>query len=55
MNLHLHLAMAYLRLERDGEARKQLDLIMQMKPDPEYAIEYRECVEKAKKLLATKF
>jgi tetratricopeptide (TPR) repeat protein len=54
-NLHLHLAMAYLKLDREAEARKQLDLVLQAKPNPEYAIEHRECVDKAKKLLAAKF
>ena len=54
-DLHLHLAMAYLQLQRDAEARKHLEQVLQMKPDPDFAIEYRECAEKAKKLLATEF
>ena len=54
-NLHLHLAMAYLKLDREDDARKQLEEIMKMKPNPDYVIEYRECVDKAKKLLASKF
>ena len=54
-NLHLHLAMAYLQLDRDAEAKKHLEQILQMKPNPDFAIEYRECVEKAKNLLATRF
>jgi tetratricopeptide (TPR) repeat protein len=53
--IRLHLAEAYLAMKRDPEARKQLDYLLQMKPDPEYMPEYRECVEKAKKLLQTNF
>ena len=54
-NIRLHLAEAYLAVKRDAEARKQLDHLLQMKPDPEYMPEYRECVEKAKKLIQTNF
>ncbi|MFL6373504.1 MAG: TRAP transporter TatT component family protein, partial [Pyrinomonadaceae bacterium] len=53
--LHLHLAQAYLALKRDADAKKQLEAILQMKPTPDYVIEYRECVEAAKKLLASRF
>lgn len=53
--LHLHLATAYLELKRNPEARKQLEAILQMKPTPDYEIEYRECVDDAKKLLSSKF
>ena len=55
MNLHLHLAEAYLAVKKDGEARKQLDKVLSMKHNPDFLIECREAVEKAKKLLATKF
>ena len=55
MNLHLHLAEAYLALKKEGEARKQLDKVLSMKHNPEFLIECREAVEKAKKLIATKF
>jgi tetratricopeptide (TPR) repeat protein len=54
-NLHLHLAMAYLQLDRNAEAKKHLEQILQMKPNPDFAIEYRECADKAKNLLATRF
>jgi predicted Zn-dependent protease len=50
-NLHLHLATAYLALKREPDARKQLEAILQMKPDPDYLIEYRACVAEAKKML----
>ena len=55
MNLHLHLAEAYLAVKKEGEARKQLDKVLSMKHNPDFLIECREAVEKAKKLLATKF
>ena len=54
-NLHLHLASAYLAQKKDAEARKQIDLLLAMKPNPEYAIEYRDSVAQAKKMLETKF
>lgn len=54
-NIRLHLAEAYLAVKRDADARKQLDHLLQMKPDPEYMPEYRECVEKARKLIETNF
>lgn len=55
MNLHLHLAEAYLAVKKESEARKQLDKVLNMKHNPDFLIECREAVEKAKKLLATKF
>ncbi|HVF31068.1 MAG TPA: tetratricopeptide repeat protein [Pyrinomonadaceae bacterium] len=54
-NIRLHLAEAYLAVKRDAEARKQLDHLLAVKPDPRYVPEYRECVEKAKKLLSSNF
>ncbi|MFT3744335.1 MAG: TRAP transporter TatT component family protein [Pyrinomonadaceae bacterium] len=55
MNLHLHLAEAFLLLKKDGEAKTQLEKVINMKPNPDFLIECRESVEKAKKLLATRF
>lgn len=54
-NIRLHLGEAYLAVKRDADARKQLDLVLNMKPNPEYLPEYRECAEKAKKLIQTNF
>jgi tetratricopeptide (TPR) repeat protein len=54
-NIRLHLGEAYLAVKRDADARKQLDQLLAMKPDPEYMPEYRECVEKARKLIQTNF
>lgn len=54
-NIRLHLGEAYLAVKRDSDARKQLDHLLQMKADPEYMPEYRECVDKAKKLIKANF
>ncbi|MEO6334392.1 MAG: TRAP transporter TatT component family protein [Pyrinomonadaceae bacterium] len=54
-NIRVHLAEAYLSVKRDAEARKQLDYVLQMKPNPEYLPEYRESAEKARKLIQTNF
>ncbi len=55
MNIHLHLGEAYLAVKKESEARKQLEKVLVMKHDPDFLIESREAVEKARKLLATKF
>ena len=49
--LRLHLAEAYLAVKRNDDARKQLDAIINMKPDPSYLPEYKEAVTEAHKLL----
>ena len=54
-NLRLHLADAYLAVKRKDEARKQLDLLLQMRPNPDFQLEYNADVEKAKKMLETRF
>lgn len=48
--LRLRLAEAYHALNRDREARKQIDFILKMTPDSNYLPEYREAVGQAKKL-----
>ena len=53
--LYLHLGEAYLAVNRKDDARKQLEYVLKMKPTPEYAVEYKECAERAKKLLETRF
>lgn len=55
MNLELHLGEAYLAIKNEGEARKHLDTVLKMKHNPDFLIECREAVEKAKRLIATKF
>ena len=53
--LHLHLAEAYLAVGKKVEAKKQLNYLLKIKPDPEFLPEYKETTDEAKKLLATKF
>jgi hypothetical protein len=48
--LRLKLAEAYYAANRDADARKQIDFILKMTPDPNYLPEYKEAVEKAKEL-----
>ncbi len=55
MNLRLHLAEAYLAVKRGGDARRQLDELLQMKPNPDYLPEHKDGVEKARKMLETRF
>jgi len=49
--LRLHLAEAYLKVERPAEARQQLNAIVSMTPDQNYLPEYKEAVTQAHKLL----
>lgn len=51
----LYLAQAHLALNNDAEAKRQLESVLQMKPDPAYLPEYDEQTAKAKQLLQTKF
>jgi tetratricopeptide (TPR) repeat protein len=53
--IYLHLAQAYLAVNRDAEAKRQLEYLLKMKPSPEYKFEHQEASEKAKKLLETRF
>jgi tetratricopeptide (TPR) repeat protein len=51
----VHLAEAYLALDRDADAKKQLEFVLEMKPNPAYLPEYEQQVAKAKKLLQSNF
>jgi tetratricopeptide (TPR) repeat protein len=53
--LHLHLAEAYLATGKKDDARRQLEYLIKMKPNPDFVPEHTETVEKAKKMLETKF
>ena len=53
--LRFHLAEAYLATGRKDEARKQIDTLISMKPNPDFVPEHNEAVEEARKLLAEKF
>ncbi|HEX8367196.1 MAG TPA: tetratricopeptide repeat protein [Pyrinomonadaceae bacterium] len=52
---NLHLAEALLALDRKAEAKKQIDVLLKMKPNPDYQPEYNDAARQAKKLLETKF
>lgn len=49
--MRFHLAEAYEANNRDAEAKKQIDALMAMTPDPKYTAEHKHAVEQAKKLL----
>lgn len=53
-NIRLHLAEAYFAADRDADAKKQLNQLLQMKPHPNYIPEYEAAAAEAKKLLAKK-
>lgn len=54
-NLHLHLAEAYLAKNRQADAKKQLEFVLKMKPNPEFQAELDENQKEARKMLETKF
>ncbi len=54
-NLRLNLAKAYLRVDRDKEAKEQLDYIVKMEPDRDYKVEYQTNVKEAKRLIESRF
>jgi tetratricopeptide (TPR) repeat protein len=54
-NLRLHLAQAYLDVDKTAQAKEQLELILKMDPDPDYLPEHKQNVAEAKKLLASRF
>jgi len=49
--LHLHLAEAYKKVGRNNDARKELNTILSMTPDPNYLPEYKEASNDAHKML----
>ncbi len=53
--VYLHLGEAYLAVNRDADAKKQLEYLLKMKPNPDYLPEHKETIDKAKKLLETRF
>jgi len=53
--IYLHLAEAYLALDRDADAKKQIDFLLKMKPDAEFQPEYDDAARQARKLLETRF
>lgn len=53
--IRLHLAEAYLAVQKNSEAKMQLEYLLKMKANPNYEVERQETFEKAKKMLETKF
>jgi len=53
--IYLHLAEAYLAVDRKSDAKKQIEYLLKMKPKPDYNFEYKEASDKARKLLETRF
>lgn len=53
--LYLRLGEALLATGKKAEAKKNLEQVLKMTPNPEYLIEFNETADKAKKLLETKF
>src|ERR1041385_7729787 len=48
--MRYYLAEAYETNKRDADAKKQIEAILTMTPDPKYVAEHKDTVEKAKKL-----
>ncbi|MDT7605313.1 MAG: hypothetical protein QOF61_3310 [Acidobacteriota bacterium] len=53
--LHLRLAEAYLQLKRKDDARRELNWIVNAKPDPDYLPEHEEALKRARELLDKNF
>lgn len=53
--IRLHLAEAYLAVDRNADAKKQLEFLLKIKPNPDYLTEYEESQKEAKRLLETRF
>ena len=49
--MRYHLAEAYEAINRDAEAKKQLETLMAITPDPKYMAEHKQAVDNARKLL----
>jgi tetratricopeptide (TPR) repeat protein len=49
--LRFYLAQAYLKTNRKDDARKQLETVLNMQPDPNYVPEHNDAVNKARELM----
>ena len=49
--MRFHLAEAYESNNRDAEAKKQIEALNAVTPDPKYVAEHKSALAKAKKLL----
>src|SRR5262249_19594552 len=48
--LHARLAEAYAAVNRDADARKQIEIVSTLTPDPKFKPEYKQALAEAKKL-----
>jgi hypothetical protein len=48
--LHAYLAEAYEAADRDADARKQIEIVNSLTPDPQYAAEHKDALARAKKV-----
>jgi predicted Zn-dependent protease len=53
--LHLQLAKAYLATKRKDDARRELNWVINSKPDPAYLLEHNQAVKEARELLQKNF
>ncbi len=53
--MHLRLAQAYLAVKRKDDARRELNWVINSKPDPEYQTEHSDAVKEARELLSRNF
>jgi predicted Zn-dependent protease len=49
--LRYYLAQAYLKTNRKEDARKQLETVINMQPEPDYVPEHNDAVTKARELM----
>lgn len=54
-NIRLNLAKSYLRVDRNSEAKAQLEYVVKMQPDADYKLEYEQNLKEAKRLLESRF
>ncbi len=54
-NIRLHLAEAYIAAKKDAEAKKQLNALFAMTPNPLYEVEHKVAVEKGRALMSKNF
>src|SRR4030095_1268527 len=48
--LHVRLAEAYAAVNRDADARKQIETVANLTPDPKFTAEHKQALVEAKKL-----
>jgi tetratricopeptide (TPR) repeat protein len=54
-NLYLHLGEAYLATDKNAEGKKQLERVLNMKPDPDHLVDHAAAMAEAKRVLENRF